>query len=529
MATTQPDPRVEAHHEGTVESVYAGDSGVDRLKPNAIGLWGVIFVGVTGAAPISAMLFNVPFATGFGTGLYTPAAFLFATIILTIFSIGYVAMARKMRAAGGFYTFISHGLGRELGLATGITGALSYALFEVSLLGGFAYFASTNFNDWFGWEIPWIAFALFAAVLISVLCWFHVELSVKVLGAALIGEVIILAIFDLVVFGSGGSDANGIQFESLNMFQLTDPTNIAGGASLAAGVGLFLAFWSWVGFEAIPNYAEESKDPVHIVPRATLISVVALGIGYVITSLAFVSAFPENELIKTAGDANNPPFFLAMEQYGNTFFKDLMQVLILTGSFACAMAFHNVTMRYFYAMGREGILPKALGRTHPKYKSAHVASVTQTAVALVLVLAWGIGSGFAYADAADTAYVRIYTMMAVQGVVWLLAIQAVCALAVLVWHRRHKHPDSWVIVVLCPIIAIVGQLFAIYLLFKNIDTLAGTIGYVDLIKWIAIAGVVLGLGYAFALKRTNRKKFDTIGRMIDEGSMEEPEKVAAPA
>jgi len=37
---------------------------------------------------------------------------------------------------------------------------------------------------------------------------------------------------------------------------------------------------------------------------------------------------------------------------------------------------------------------------------------------------------------ADTAYVRIYTMMAVQGVVWLLAIQAVCALAVLVWHRR---------------------------------------------------------------------------------------------
>ena len=50
-------------------------------------------------------------------------------------------MASKMRAAGGFYTFISHGLGRELGLAAGITGALSYALFEVSLLGGFAYFA----------------------------------------------------------------------------------------------------------------------------------------------------------------------------------------------------------------------------------------------------------------------------------------------------------------------------------------------------------------------------------------------------
>ena len=512
MATTKPDSGVEVRHEGTVESVYAGDAGVDRLKPNAIGLWGVIFVAVTGAAPISAMLFNVPFAVGFGTGIYTPAAFLFATIILTIFSIGYVAMARKMRAAGGFYTFISHGLGRELGLAAGLTGALSYALFEVSLLGGFAYFSATNFNDWFGWEVPWIAFALFAAVLISVLCYFDVELSVKVLGFALIGELIILAIFDLVVFGDGGG-ADGIHLEALNMFQLTDP-----GVGLAAGVGLFLAFWSWVGFEAIPNYAEESKDPKRIVPRATLISVMGLGILYVITSLAFVSAFPEATLVK---DAQNPegPFFLAMEQYGSEWLKTLMQVLILTGSFACAMAFHNVAMRYGYALGREGILPKSFGRTHKTHKSPYIASLAQTAFAIVLVLAWGIGAGFGFGDAFDTAYVRIYTMMAVQGVVWLLTIQVVCALAVILWHRRHKHPDSWVIVTLCPIIAIVGQVFALYLLFANIDVLAGTIGYVDLIGPIAIIGVVAALLYAAALKRTNRAKFDMIGRMIDEGKV----------
>src|SRR5688500_10647934 len=129
MSTTQPGPGpdVEVRKEGAVESVYVGESGVDRLKPNAVGLLGVIFVAVTGAAPISAMLFNVPFATGFGTGLYTPAAFLFATVILTIFSIGYVAMARKIRATGGFYTLLSHGLGRELGPAHGIAGALSYS------------------------------------------------------------------------------------------------------------------------------------------------------------------------------------------------------------------------------------------------------------------------------------------------------------------------------------------------------------------------------------------------------------------
>src|SRR3954447_1390274 len=510
MSTTSDKPAstTAVRHQGMIESVSAADSGVDRLKPNAVGLMGVIFVAVTRAAPISAMLFNVPFAVGFGTGIYTPAAFLFATIILTIFSIGYVAMARKMRAAGGFYTFISHGLGRELGLAAGICGALAYSLFEVSLLGGFAYFASTNFNDWFGWHIPWIAFALFAATLISIFCYYDVELSVRVLGFALIGEIIILTIFDLLVFGQGGG-SDGVHFQALNMFKLGDV-----GPGLAAGVGLFLAFWSWVGFEAVPNYAEESRDPKRIVVRATLISVVALGIGYVITSVAFVSAFPESSLVK---DAQNPdgPFFVAMRDFGTNWLATIMQVLILTGSFACAMAFHNVAMRYFYAMGREGVLPRALGRTHATHKSPYVASLVQTAVAAIIVLAWGIVAGFG--KAYDVAYVRIYTMMAVQGVVWILAIQATCALAVIVYHRRHRYNDSVWAVIVCPVIAILGQAFAIYLLFKNTDVLAGTIGYVDLIAPLAVIAVVGSIAYAVALKRSNRRKFEMIGRMIDEG------------
>jgi amino acid transporter len=174
-----------------------------------------------------------------------------------------------------------------------------------------------------------------------------------------------------------------------------------------------------------------------------------------------------------------------------------------------------VAMRYGYAMGREGILPKALGRTHPTHRSPYIASLVQTGIAVLLVLAWGIGAGFG--DAFNVAYVRIYTMMAVQGVVWILAIQALCALAVIVYHRRHKYEDSVWAVVVCPVIAILGQVFAIYLLFKNIDVLAGTIGYVDLIGPLAVIVVIAALAYAYALKRANRTKFDMIGRMIDEG------------
>ena len=82
---------------------------IHKLQSKAVGLVGVLFLAVTGAAPMSAMLGNVPFAAGYGIGIYTPAAFLLATIVLTIFSIGYAAMASRVSSVGGFYSFISAG------------------------------------------------------------------------------------------------------------------------------------------------------------------------------------------------------------------------------------------------------------------------------------------------------------------------------------------------------------------------------------------------------------------------------------
>jgi hypothetical protein len=96
------------HHQGMLPVVDSVDvdkrSDVHKLHGGAIGLAGVLFLTVTGSAPITAMLLNTPISVGYGNGLYTPAGFLFATIILTIFSVGYIAMSRKVTAVGGFYS-----------------------------------------------------------------------------------------------------------------------------------------------------------------------------------------------------------------------------------------------------------------------------------------------------------------------------------------------------------------------------------------------------------------------------------------
>src|SRR5262245_61675166 len=99
---------------------------VAKLRKHAVGLGGVLFLTVTRAAPISAMLFNTPIAVGFGQGVGAPAAFMFASVVLVVFSVGYVAMARKKTTAGGFYSYISHELGREIGIGTGFGSLLAY-------------------------------------------------------------------------------------------------------------------------------------------------------------------------------------------------------------------------------------------------------------------------------------------------------------------------------------------------------------------------------------------------------------------
>ena len=63
------------------------------------------------------------------------------------------------------------------------------------------------------------------------------------------------------------------------------------------------------------------------------------------------------------------------------FWRDALSYLIITGSLACAAALTNAGLRYMYAMGREGLLPRYLGKTHPMHKSPYMAVLTWGVVA----------------------------------------------------------------------------------------------------------------------------------------------------
>ena len=487
---------------------------VQYLRKHAVGLGGVLFLTVTGSAPISAMLFNVPISVGYGNGIGTPAGFIFAGVVLAIFAVGYTAMTRKITAAGGFYSFISHGLGQVLGTGTALAAVVGYSVFEASLAGGFAYFLHLKLAVTGGVTVPWEWLALFMVALIAILAYFDIRLSAKILGVFLVCEVIILLIFDGGVLGQS-SHVSAAAVNPVNAFK-----GFPGGGGLAvggAGVGIFFAFWSWVGFEMAPNYGEESKNPKRNVALALYISVIGLGVFYTLTSWAGIAGYSSiHAAAHVAQKASATFYFLPATHYIGVWAAKTMSYLIITGSFACGMAFHNTAARYFYSLGREHVLPSALGKTHHRWKSPHVATITQSVVAAIIVGLFAIFVGTN--TAASQAYTQLYGLMAVMGVIIIVAVQALVSVAI--WrYFRTNHPTEHHIwkTVLAPAISFVAQGVVLYLLFDNLTLIGGGIGYANILGPIDAAVFVVGIGTALYLKRNKPARFEAVGRLINEG------------
>ncbi|WP_329546376.1 APC family permease [Streptomyces sp. NBC_01356] len=494
--------------EGT--STGTGDGTVHRLKPNAIGLLGVVFMAVATAAPITAMTGNVPFMVSAGNGIGAPASYLVAMVVLAIFSVGFTSMAKHITSTGAFYGFISYGLGRTVGLAAGLLATFAYAVFEPALIGIFSVFATTTLEDQTGLAVPWWAFAMLMLAINATGTWFGVSVAEKLLVVLLATEVTILAAMAISVALHGGGP-DGFSLDPVN------PVNAFKGTS--AGLGLFFAFWSWVGFESTAMYGEESRNPKKIIPKATMISVLGVGIFYVFVSWMAISGTGESKAVEVATANPLGLFFGPTQQYVGHWAVDVMQWLMITGSLACGMAFHNCAARYMYALGREGAIPglkNTVGRTHARHGSPHIAGLVQTIVSAVLIAAFWI--------AGKDPYNALYVLLAILGTMAILVVQAVCSFAVLAYFRKN-HPESrhWFKTFTAPLLGGVAMLAVVVLLVSNMGVAAGTESGSLVLKatpWIVALVAVGGLGYATYLKRRAPERYALLGRTVLEETKE---------
>jgi amino acid transporter len=531
------------------EAVGAEPKTSTGLKKGSIGIVAVIFMAVANAAPITAMTGNTPIAVGFGNGLGTPAGFLFATIILTLFALGYVAMARHITTTGAFYGFISHGLGQVWGMASGMLATFAYVVFEGSLIGGCAYFANDAINTIFNVNIPWLVIAVVAIVAIAVLCYFDISLTAAILGFTLTAEVLILfALAFSVIFKGGGPDGFMLnQTVLLNNAFESLPAGAFGTAAAAGSmaIGLFFAFWSWVGFETTAVYGEESRNPKKIVPRATIIAVVGLGLFYTFISAMVIAGNGAKTSVETSISASPLDLFfgLVTNNLGGVVL-DIYKALLVIGSFACALAFHNAASRYLFALGREIPSDKVkatVGSTHPKHGSPYIASTIQSVITLLIVLAFAVFTAVQVPDASgapvDTPalvpYVNIYGLLALIGTAAILLVQAICSAAV-IWYFwvKKTHKGNVITTLICPLIGGVAMLYVVWALWDNRAFAAGLAANSDVFKvgpYMILAIFVVGVAYAVWLRKSNPAVYAEIGRTVMDDAHERDEEPVEPA
>ena len=537
-----------AEPEGT--SAFTGSH---ELARNALGLPAILFCIVTGSAPLAAMMFNDPLS-GYGMGIAVPAGFWLATIAFTLFSVAYVEMARRVTTAGGIYSYMSYGFGRVIGLgaAVGITAA--YMLFAAGVNGVTAYFAQTSILDLSGgFDMDWRIYAFCFIALMFMITYFHVEIVAKILGFALIGELIILFIFSFAVVVQGGGP-DGLVWQALNPGSIFSGGEGVEGAARVfgvglAGVGFFACFWSWVGFEMAPNYAEESRNPKKMMAAAIYISCIGLGVLYTFWSWMLVSAYGSSRdqwpwavatQFGVAGD--NPPvspgnglpegnyanvFYPAAEEFAGIGVANIFKVLIVTGSFACALAFWQTANRYLFAMGREGILPRVLGRTHATHKSPFAATIIVGlfCVMITALFATGAAGGGQRAEFGIdeshplTALAQIGTWIPFQGNALLFPLMALVGLAIMVYFWREGRDGwHWWKTCIAPILGAATISFAFYLMMKNRAgiTFGAYEGWVKYVPLISLGTILLGCALALFYRARSRERYEAVGKFVHE-------------
>lgn len=436
---------------------------------------------VAAAAPLTVIAGTVPLGISAGNGAAYPASYLVCTAILLFFAVGFTAMSRRVPGAGAFYTYVTQGLGRHVGLGAAFLALLAYTAVQGAVYGYIGAAIDTFVAGHGGPSVPWWAWSLAMMTVVALLGYRHIDLSGKVLGVLLVCEVGIVLAIDAAVLLTGGPSGPS-----------TAALQPAAFLSGAPGIALIFAVAGYIGFEATAVFRDEARDPERTIPRATYLALLVIGGFYALSSWSMVTAWGDDGAVALA--AANPEGMVVdtAVRYLGSAAGDLVEVLLITSLFAALLSFHNVLARYIFSLGNSAALPAHCGRSHARHSSPHVASVVQTVSALVLV---GV-SAVAGLDPVTEVFAW-YAGIASVGVVALMTLTSI---AVLAYFRRDPVDDRRWNTLIAPALGFVGLTVLLVMTVANMPLLVGGSRPLAVVVGALLVGVFLG-GVAMALLR----------------------------
>jgi len=459
-----------------------------KLATNSVGVSHIVFFVVAAAAPMAAVVGATPPAFAFGN-IGVPGAFILVGLLYLVFASGFTAMAKHVSSAGGFYAYISKGLGRPSGVAGAFLALVTYFAIQVGIYAQVGVFTHAALAP-LGIALPWWCWSL---LVLTAVLWCgqrHIVFSGRLLGICMMAELLILTLFAVGVVLTGGGD--GLTTAGLR------PSDV-----FASGIGVTLIFVvsSFIGFEATAIFGEEAANPDRAIPRATVAAVLIITVFYAFVSWAVIQYYGAAAVPAKANESLEGFYISAIAGVLGTWSTAAVNILLLTSLFACLLSFHNTLNRYFYALGRDGLLWSRLAAVHPASASPYVAGRFQALLVAVVLMAFTMSGSDPYAV--------VYAWTLAFAGIGILAVQILVSISIFAFFRIDRRGFSATRVIVAPVIAGIFLAAAFMQVSFNLSLLTGSDSLiVQAFPWCVLAIGAAGAALALHIRRTNPSLYE---------------------
>jgi len=470
----------------------------ERLHRGALSLVDISASTMANIGPAYSFFFSFGFIV-YTAGIAAPLTIIAAGIAIALLGNTLAQFSRVQPSTGGFITFVGKTFGGTSAVTTALLCGAGYIIAISSVLAVSGWFLEYTLHFYLGWNVPWIIWSVLLTGGAVVMMLRGVGVSTKLAGFFFGFEMLVLVVVSVVLLIKHGSHLSFAPFE---------PHNITHGFSgLAAGFPL--AVYLFIGWENSAALAEETGNPRRNVPRAVYLSIALMAVSYLLFAYATVSGFGYNGAKLSASSDLIPFITVAHGALASlAFFAYLAG---LTSTLGVLIAAVNSQARLIFNAGREGVLPRWIGRVQPSRQTPRNAIFAFVGIASALILVWaflhligghvqsGSMSGLVYFDESGT-----------MGTILILVVYFLSNLALPFYYRKYRPAEFHVVKhLILPILGMIAIAIPVYYLCKPPQTPPA-----NWFPWLALGILIVSVIYALFLTRRDPALGDRVGSIV---------------
>src|ERR1700735_5492560 len=347
----------------------------DRLNRGALGLVDISASTMANIGPAYSFYFSAGFLF-LTAGIAAPLTIIVAGIAIALLGNTLSQFSRVHPSTGGFISYVGKTFGGTSAVTTALLCGAGYIIAISSVLAICGGYLSIVLQYYFNWNVPWVIFSVILTAGAIMMMVRGVAVSTKLAGLFFGFEMLVLVVVSVAALIKHGAHLSAVPCE---------PSHITNGFSgLAAGFPL--AIYLFIGWENSAALAEETGNPRRNVPRAVFLSIALMIVGYILLTYATVIGFHDS----AKGLAAAPIPFITVSGNIGPAFAAFAYIAGMTSTLGVLIAAANSQSRLIFNAGREGLLPRWLGKVHPVRRTPVNAIYAFVAIASVIIGVWAL-------------------------------------------------------------------------------------------------------------------------------------------